>query len=116
MKTLVISLCLTIAAGAVYLKAQTNSSAQSNSTFIADHDYLYPVQAKASPACQACRDNCVQRRTNCQFKACSDAGGKNNGARCDNAVHPDQFQAGLQRCYVQEKQCWSQCDATVACR
>jgi hypothetical protein len=86
-------------------------------------DRLEPVAQQnpnvASPACVACRDNCVNRREQCKNLACTHAGGKNKGPQCDTQNNPNwdgqRFQNELKACTDQEIACKNQCQAG-ACR
>jgi hypothetical protein len=108
-------MCLIVVAGIMYLKAAPQSSTQTVTPHLYTHDFLEPIQAKAGPGCQACRDNCVQRRENCKYQACSDAGGANKAVQCENVGDQNKFIEGLKKCESAERDCWARCDAS-ACR
>ena len=88
-----------------------------------NHDHLEGVAQQnpnlASPACQACRNNCVNRREQCKSWACSHAGGTNKGVQCDTAGNKNwnqqRFENELKACTDQERTCWATCDKG-ACR
>jgi hypothetical protein len=110
-----IMICLVLVAETMSLKAYSQSSTQAVSPALHINDFLEPIQAKAGPGCQACRDNCVQRRENCKYQACSDAGGTNKGVQCENVRYQEKFIQALKQCENAERACWVSCDAS-ACR
>lgn len=70
----------------------------------------------ASPACKACRDNCVGARERCKTSACKSNGGQDQGpAACKDVKNQKGFERALKACEDHETACWNQC-AAGACK
>ena len=69
----------------------------------------------ASRGCAKCREDCVAVRESCKKKACSDAGGRDDGRTCNNVKNHKAYVDGLAACGKQETPCWDRCQQT-ACK
>ncbi len=125
MKTLGLWLCFMVLLPVLSLRATAQSGEQRTRTWNLDVQVwdanaqtLKPVTQNpqlASPACVACRNQCVNTREQCKSSACTRSGGKNRGPACDGVQNQQVFTDGLKACENQEKTCWDQC-AAGACR